>query len=116
MAPAPRLVLNGGTLSLEELMQELAEESSDPVTALEPDRTSTFYYKSEKILGVLYRNIDETKFVTEMRSQRVAGQVPDALVEESRALMEKLWAYVQRETIYLEWSHHRELAEQIREV
>ena len=69
------------------------------------------YYQSNNTLGVLYRKVDEAKFFDEMKNEFQDAR--SSLRGES--LMEKLERYLDRETRGLEWKHHREFAELVRE-
>jgi hypothetical protein len=70
-----------------------------------------YYYESQKALGHLYRAIDEKKFFQELRRNTEEAQVS----REEEPLMKTLWKYVQRETVGIQWEHHRKFAEEIRE-
>ena len=65
MATAPHLVLNTRNLTIDEDDTEmLHHDVFDEVDDVLNTRTSGYrYYESPKILGRLYRNIDETKFL-----------------------------------------------------
>jgi len=67
------------------------------------------YYDSEKVLGRLYREIDERKFFAgiEERSQRTSL--------ESHSLVDAVWSYVQDKTVLIEWKHYIEFAEDVME-
>ena len=69
------------------------------------------YYKSDKILGQLYRSIDEFKFFSKIKNSFQATR--DAL--DQRSLMEQLEMYIDRETRVWQWQHHHEFAEELRE-
>lgn len=69
------------------------------------------YYKSNKTLGKLYRRIDEKTFFTQMRDnfQTIQNR------HQRDTLLQKLERYVDREAMSVQWTHHRNFAEQLRE-
>jgi hypothetical protein len=69
------------------------------------------YYRSEKILGRLYRAIDERKFFDQMKNDFREAQ--DKL--SGKSLLKKLEEYVDRETRGIQWRHHVTFAEELRE-
>jgi hypothetical protein len=69
------------------------------------------YYRSEKILGRLYRAIDEKKFFNQMKNDFREAQ--DRL--SGKPLLKKLEEYVDRETRGIQWQHHVAFAEELRE-
>jgi len=111
MAPGSNLVINElGSAELEELEQDDVD-APDRISVLDADKARTRYYRSDKVLGVLYRDIDETKFFNRMkkdyeRFRRTWG---------GQSLMEKLKVYIDRETRGVFWRHHREMAEELRQ-
>ncbi|TKA75094.1 hypothetical protein B0A49_03357 [Cryomyces minteri] len=110
MAHGPRVLIEDGVA----LAAEAEEDDDDPVSALDPDARPYRYYESNKVLGQLYRAIDEKSFFEEMQSQsRSSVTIKPGL--GSQTLMDKLWDYVQRETSLIQWEHRMELAREIRE-
>ncbi|TKA65730.1 hypothetical protein B0A49_07514 [Cryomyces minteri] len=110
MAHGPRVLIEDGVA----LAVEAEEDDDDPVSALDPDARPYRYYESNKVLGQLYRAIDEKSFFEEMQSQsRSSVTIEPGL--GSQTLMDKLWDYVQRETLLIQWEHRMELAREIRE-
>lgn len=109
-ANAPRLVLSLDQVNLEE-DDPLEHEEFDAVRALDPDRRRPRFYKSPKILGQLYRAIDELKFVRDMQS-RVSQPGTSG---SSQTLLHDVWAYVERNVMYIQWNHLRPRAREIRE-
>ena len=67
------------------------------------------YYESEKVLGKLYRSIDEQKFLEEIEEQS------RSISRSTDNLLGAVWKYVQRRTVMIEWRHCIELAEDIME-
>ena len=113
MAPSPRVTVEKGTWALEEKSPRgLAEEDEDPVSALDPDAKSYRYYESEKVLGKLYRAIDEKDFLAELQRRARELEAPDSF---DQTLIHRLWAYVQSQTRLIQWDHYREWAHEIKE-
>jgi hypothetical protein len=70
------------------------------------------YYRSEKALGHLYRNIDEKKFFERMKGD--FERMHDAL-NDGESLVQKLEIYIDRETRGIQWEHHLDFAADLRE-
>ncbi|CBX98093.1 similar to rna-dependent rna polymerase [Plenodomus lingam JN3] len=111
MAPGSNLVINElGSAELEELEQDDVD-APDRISVLDADKARMRYYRSDKVLGVLYRDIDEQKFFARMKHDfenfrhSWGGQ----------SLMSKLRTYIERETRGVLWAHHRAFAEDLRE-
>jgi hypothetical protein len=69
------------------------------------------YYRSEKVLGKLYRAIDERKFFNQMKNDFRDAQDRSS----GKSLLKKLEEYVDRETRGIQWQHHVTFAEELRE-
>jgi hypothetical protein len=69
------------------------------------------YYRSEKVLGHLYRNIDEKKFFDRMKGDFAAMRHTWG----GESLIQKLERYIDRETRIVQWEHHTKFAENLRE-
>lgn len=88
MAPSPRLYISGsGKLELEDPV----EGEDEAFEGIDEEKKPMRYYKSEKVLGYLYRNIDEKRFLDDMHQQHYA-QIKD--VGSSRSLKDTLCEYV----------------------
>lgn len=105
MASAPRLIMQSG-VSIENLAM-VDDNDNDPVRALDPSSRPTTYYRSQKVLGHLYRNIDETKFLQDI--QRHRGYPTE------QSLMKRVWSYANRETKSIQWAHMLETARHIKQ-
>ncbi|GAB7352148.1 hypothetical protein MBLNU459_g2637t1 [Dothideomycetes sp. NU459] len=110
MARSPRAIIEAGGIGvLDDDEDEVADD--DPVVALDPDHTGPMrYYPSEKVLGHLYRAIDEQRFLADMHRQ-------NRLLTDGteNTMMARLWDYVQRNNLLVQWEHHTDLARQIKE-
>ena len=56
------------------------------------------YYKSNKVLGHLYRNIDEKEFLEEIQDTR-------RNTTGSKAVLQRVWQYIENETKGFQWEH-----------
>lgn len=110
MATAPRLMLEH-TVKLEDDEDEL-EQNLDPVRTLDPEGQPVRYYESPKVLGQLFRAIDEIEFLREMQTQYHFTPDPK---RKQQTLMSRVWSYVCSETRGIIFSHERDEAQQIRE-
>jgi hypothetical protein len=111
MAPGSDLVINElGAAELAEL-EEDDIDNPDSVSVLDADKSRIRYYRSDKILGLLYRAIDEKKFFDKMKRDFEAFQ----RCWGGESLVQKLKRYIIRETQGLLWEHHWDFAEQLRE-
>lgn len=110
MANAPGLVIDDvGSAQLEE--EDVDDiDNPDSVSVLDPEKLGFRYYKSQKVLGELYRQIDESTFSKRMK--RDFEHYRAAWGGES--LIMKLKRYLERETCGFQWDHHRPFAQQLR--
>ena len=111
MAPGSDLVVDElGAAKLAELEEDDIDDP-DGVSVLDADKPRNRYYRSPKILGQLYRAIDEQKFWDKMNSDFQAFRRS----WEGESLVHILRQYILRETKGLQWEHHWDFAEQLRE-
>jgi hypothetical protein len=109
LAPSPRVIIEaGGFTSLQDMAENEDEDMTDPIGDLDGSRP-TRYYQSEKVLGHLYRAIDEHQFLQDMR------KIHQASTEKENTVLPTLWSYIQQNTKVIQWEHHKDLARQIRE-
>ena len=111
-APGPRVLINN-TVNLGEGqgpddfqgqydIEELDDISQPPIR----------YYPSEKVLGKLYRAIDEQKFFEEIQTHPGHFGRP---VTSQRSLLDRVWRYVEEKTALIQWQHFEEFARDIKE-
>jgi hypothetical protein len=110
MIAAPRLIMRN-TIELEDV-DEASNNDNDPVKALDPRLRPTIYYRSRKLLGRLYRNIDERQFLDDMQKQHAHHTINTAKIP----LMKAVWSYVQQEMKLIQWAYQLQTARDIREV
>lgn len=77
----------------------LEEEEDDG--EIEEDLPVTKYYRSEKVLGQLYRAIDEHAFFEGIQRQSRAARQP-----HRSSLAEEVWKYVRERTALIEYYHY----------
>ena len=104
MAPGPHVTIE----RKEVLLGQSEPASTDDLDADGPQPYR--YYRSEKVLGQLYRAIDEHAFLAELKSstQAIDPNAPDVL--------RTLWTYVQRETAGFLWYHQVDAANEIKDM
>lgn len=110
MAPSPRVIVSDdGVLDIEDLEDNDEEAFEDLDSELKPFR----YYKSEKVLGHLYRAIDERQFLAKMQQDQRRTM---AASSDDNELLNTLLGYIKRQAnLYgILFDHHYELAEEIR--
>lgn len=69
------------------------------------------YYRSDKVLGHLYRNIDEEAFFDRMKDEFATKHQ----VHPGASLLQQLEEYIDRECQAVQWAHHIGFAEDLRE-
>ena len=110
MSPTPRVqLIDTGEVEVE----ELDDFVDDAFEGIDEERKPLRYYKSEKVLGQLYRNIDEKQFLADMHKYHNTRVQTVAL---SYGLMEKLCDYVihQAKVYGVLYDHHLDFARDVR--
>ncbi|KAL8946947.1 MAG: hypothetical protein Q9222_006725, partial [Ikaeria aurantiellina] len=101
-ARGPRALLQD-TISIKDI--EAVEETEEDV--IEDEGPEPIYYQSEKVLGRLYRAIDERAIFEEIQKRASEAEPLD--------LAERVWAYVKRNTALIQYEHYLPFARDIRE-
>lgn len=70
------------------------------------------YYESPKILGKLYREIDEHRFFEEIQAQSGLSVLYSS---KARSLADPVWKYVRERTALIEWQHYIQFAKDVKE-
>jgi len=110
MAPGPRIhIENGKAVFAPRTYQYVNEE--DVVYALDEETRKTRYYESHRTLGILFRDIDERKFLEE--TETFSRQRSN--VSSTGKMMHRLLAYVKVEASGFQWVHYKTLARELRE-
>ena len=73
------------------------------------------YYQSDKVLGRLYRAIDEQKFLMDLRALSAAS-VQHQGTGASDNLLPPIWNFIKGQTTLIQWSHHVDFARNLREM
>jgi hypothetical protein len=68
------------------------------------------YYESDKILGKLYRAIDERKIYQEIKKRSHINSVT-----HTSTVIRQVWEYVQKKCRLIEWKHHEQWAQDVRD-
>ncbi|OCL15167.1 RdRP-domain-containing protein [Glonium stellatum] len=106
MAPGPRVLIEDEAAIFEE---EADDDEEDAVGALDPDAEKIRYYRSNKVLGQLFRAIDERAFL-----EGIQGQARD-YARFRTDVLKRVFEYVKNEAFLVQWEHYRLEAREIRE-
>ncbi|KAL9021691.1 MAG: hypothetical protein Q9185_001055 [Variospora sp. 1 TL-2023] len=109
MAPGRKVKIEKHGIIFQSLKPDDPEDD-DPRRVGEPRRYR--FYESKKILGILYRCIDERTFFRELH-ERSAVLKDDSRL--TRGVLTEVWEYVQAETRGLNWEDYAEEAVAMRE-
>ena len=93
----------------EGLLLEAAATKNPDEEDDDDDFTPYRYYESEKILGKLYRAIDEHEVFSEIKKHRM-------LSGHKVTVLDQLWVYVQKKSRLVDWRQHLSWAQDIREM
>lgn len=70
------------------------------------------YYESQKVLGKLYRAIDEHKFFEAIQEQ---SRVPSLKTGKTHSLADAVWNYVRDKTALIQWQHYLAWARDVKD-
>lgn len=100
MARAPRILLDN-MVKLDDKDVDVIPDD-DPVYNLDLQSQPARYYESPKVLGQLYRALDETRLVHEMKNM-----YPSLLDHDNSeaSVLEQAWIIVQRNADLVHWKH-----------
>ena len=96
----------------DEDLQNLPDEDNefDEVASYGPQKLR--YYPSEKVLGKLYREIDEYEFFEAIQKQaRMSRTNPG----KTHSLAEAVWNYVRNVTALIQWEHYTSWAKDVKD-
>ncbi|KAL8923902.1 MAG: hypothetical protein Q9208_004339 [Pyrenodesmia sp. 3 TL-2023] len=105
-APGPRVLIEN-SIKLEEMEVQDEDKDEDVPGEMVP---ITRYYESQKVLGKLYRAIDESDFFTAIQRQSRAVWKPQSL-----SLAERVWDYVREKTALIQYHHYIGFARDVKE-
>ncbi|OAX80444.1 hypothetical protein ACJ72_05225 [Emergomyces africanus] len=106
-APGPRVTIAESLSLLEDHDAMIVQDDDED----EDERPATRFYKSDKILGELYRSINEVEFLQHRQKFIELSSKTDA-----PSVLRGVWAYVQNETEGFLWDHYIEDALDIRQI
>jgi hypothetical protein len=109
MAPGPRYRIEKQGIQFIEEMED-DDEEEDVVTALDPEGTQMRYYESQRILGRLYRAIDERDFLKELQKLSKTSSIA-----AKPTLIDQTCQYAVGQTRLVQWAHQKHHARDIRE-
>lgn len=105
-APGPRVLIENA-IKIEDIDAEDDDEDEE-----DPEETApaTRYYESPKVLGKLYRAIDEQDFFTAIQRQSQASR---SYQQSSLAI--RLWDYVKHKTALIQYHHYLDFARDVKD-
>ena len=111
-APGPRVLIEKD-INFEEVDSTATPEEDDEVEEVASySPPMPRYYESHKILGKLYREIDEQKFFEELQRQsRLSTMNPN----KTRSLAGAVWNYVREKTTNFQWHHYLQFAHDVKD-
>ena len=76
------------------------------------DFTSFQYYPSKKILGRLFRRIDERKIFEEVQKYR---DLISRVQQATSPVLDGVWKYILENSVSIPWQHYLDIARDIRD-
>ncbi len=70
------------------------------------------YYESQKVLGKLYREIDEHNFFEAIQKQ---SRMPSVNPSTTHSLGDAVWNYVRDKTALIQWQHYMTWARDVKD-
>lgn len=113
MAPSPRVIVSDqGYLDVE----ETDNDEDDAFEGLDAERRSFRYYESRKVLGQLYRAIEERRFLAQMQQDHRARTEDLIDLGTPTGMLDTLLAYMKRQAFQygILFDHNLGLAADIR--
>lgn len=107
-APGPRVLIEEN-INLED---DEPDESDDDEETEETSLPRIRYYESRKVLGKLYRAIDEHQIFKRIQQY---SRAPQGIPRVKNSPIDLVWGYVQKETALIEWRHYSTWAKEIKE-
>ncbi|CAF9923800.1 MAG: hypothetical protein ALECFALPRED_002550 [Alectoria fallacina] len=112
LAPGPRVLVEKN-INFEE-----ADLSTPPDEDNELDEVASYgppkvhYYESQKVLGKLYREIDEHKFFMAIQEQ---SRMPGFNPGKTHSLADAVWKYACDKTALIQWQHYLNWAKDVKD-
>ncbi|KAL9584990.1 MAG: hypothetical protein Q9212_001787 [Teloschistes hypoglaucus] len=110
-APGPRVLVENA-ISIAEMQYGWNEEweNEDDDNDMADSRPGIRYYTSDKVLGQLYRSIDERNLFTEIQRRSTPARELQQI-----SVAEKVWDYVQANAALIQYEHYLPFARDIKE-
>lgn len=111
-APGPRVLVEKNINFEEEDLSTSPDEDDELNEAASYGPPKLRYYESQKVLGKLYREIDEHKFFEAIQEQ---SRMPSINRGKVRSLADAVWNYVCEKTALIQWEHYESWARDVRD-
>ena len=111
-ASGPRVLIEKDVNFEEEDFRRTPEEDEEVEEVASYSPPTPRYYESEKILGKLYREIDEQKFFEELQRQ---SRLSTLNASKARSLADAVWTYVRERTTNFQWHHYLQFARDVKD-
>lgn len=96
----------------EEELPTLPDEDDELSEVTKYGPSTIRYYASEKVLGKLYREIDEHNFFKEIQKQ---SRMPSTIPGNTHSLAGAVWNYVRDQTALIQWQHFESWAREVKD-
>ena len=110
MAYGPRVVISKGIELTEDEIVETNHLDQAMADAEKYDPPRSKFYESPKVLGRLYRNIDEYLFLQELQAQ-----AERCCSEPNHEVLGEVWNFVREQCALVEYEHLTDVAKDIKE-
>lgn len=107
-APGPRVLVDKSINVQEDSDDEPDDKDDDEEESMPQLR----YYPSQKILGKLYRAIDEHEIFEQIQRQSRSSKES---LNPGKDTIGRVWKYVQKVTALIEYRHHLDFARLVKE-
>jgi hypothetical protein len=111
MARGPRIFISG---SLDLDLVDSGPDDLDAFAALDPDDRKIQYYESKNVLGMLYRAIDDRKFLRSIEAKSRAKNKQGN--PTTSGLLKLALDKVLHKARHIKWRHHLQKAQEIRNI
>ncbi len=107
-APGPRVLVDEGV----HVQEDSDDDPDDRDEKEEESMPRLRYYESQKVLGKLYRAIDEHKIFEQIQRQ---SQFSNERSRSGKDAITRVWEYVQRATALIQYEHYIPYAQLVKE-
>ena len=109
LAKGPRALIERTVKLKDAENPAIADDADELAEAASFAPPKVWYYESDKILGKLYRDIDEHKFLEQLQKQAKSSLVPN------QDVIGTIWNYVLGQSTLIQWEQHLGVANDIKE-